>query len=156
MKRKPLLLIFIAVLLFSVIIIRPEARTIRSYSDNSSNKEVVNIIEGNKVDDTCGGIFTPEALDIISELLNYFRILTPAVLIVMIGADLTSIVMSSERMPGGKDDSVRRATSRIVRRLIAAVLLFLVPTIIKVALNLDGVKEAITLDSNCVEVINRK
>jgi len=157
MRRKALILIALITVLFSASIIKTDALTIKRYSDSGSEEdEVVNIVDGPQVENTCSGIFTEDALKIISELLDYFRILTPAVLIVMIGADVTSIVMSSEHMPGGKDDSVRKATSRIVRRLIAAVMLFLIPTFVKVALNLDGVKDVIKLDDNCVNVIQRQ
>ena len=87
----------------------------------------------------------------IQEILGYFRILAPAVLIVMIGIDLITAVMSMEYMPG-KDDSIRKAVSKISLRIIAAILLFFVPTIITIVMNLDGVKQKVVVDSSCMDL----
>ena len=151
MKRRSLIImLLVAIVMFSSLI-KVDAKTIKRYA---SNNTVENVVDGSGVDDTCSGIFTQDALNIIHELLDYFRFLTPAVLIIMIAADLTSVVMSTEHAPGGRDDSMRKALSKISRRLIAAVLLFFIPTLIKIILNLDGVKQAISLDDSCIEVIN--
>ncbi len=105
------------------------------------------VVDGSNVDASCNGIFTPEALELIDEVLNYFRILAPVVLILMIGVDFASAVMGSDS--GGKEDAMKKAISRATRRGIAAVLLFLIPTIVKVLLSLDGIKGTIVSDPNC-------
>ena len=151
MKKRSLIILLLIAIVMVGSLINVDAKTIKRYA---SNNTVENVVDGSGVDDTCSGIFTQDALDIIHELLDYFRFLTPAVLIIMIAADLTSVVMSTEHAPGGRDDSMRKALSKISRRLIAAVLLFFIPTIIKIILNLDGVKQAISLDDSCVNVIN--
>ena len=94
---------------------------------------------------------TGRPINMIQEILGYFRILAPAVLIVMIGIDLITAVMSMEYMPG-KDDSIRKAVSKISLRIIAAILLFFVPTIITIVMNLDGVKQKVVVDSSCMDL----
>ena len=69
----------------------------------------------------------------------------------MIGIDLITAVMSMEYMPG-KDDSIRKAVSKISLRIIAAILLFFVPTIITIVMNLDGVKQKVVVDSSCMDL----
>ena len=158
MKKKFLIILTLITLLFTVTMVCPEAKTIRNYSDDQK-QEVEDPVNGSKIGEgenhkvNCNAIFTPDAIAIIQELLGYFRVLAPAVLIVMIGTDLVSIVMNSERMPGGKDDSVRRATQKIFRRMVAAVLLFFVPTIIRIVLNLDGVRETLVMDDSCIDIV---
>ena len=81
---------------------------------------------------SCNSVFTPEALDLIREVLAYFRILGPAVLIVMIAVDFTRAVA------GNNKDDLAKCFGRILKRCIATVLLFLVPTIVMLLLDLDG------------------
>ena len=100
-----------------------------------------------QVKDTCDKLFTPEALNMLNELLSYFKILTPAVLIIMVAADLVGIMISSNN-PHDKSDRVY--ISKIVRRTIAAVLVFLVPTFISVIFSLDGVRDVLTADPLCL------
>ena len=90
------------------------------------------VVDGSNVVNSCNGIFTPEALDLIDELLGYFRILAPVVLILMIAVDFGIAVMSAD----AKDDAMKKAVSRTVRRVIAAILVFLVPTIVGLVMNL--------------------
>lgn len=162
MKKKFLIILTLITLVFTVTMVCPEAKTIRRYTTTADDQKVEDPVDGQKIPGAadgdkekvnCGAIFTPEAIDIIQELLGYFRVLAPAVLIVMIGTDVISIVMNSDRMPGGKDDSVRRATQKIFRRTVAAVMLFFVPTIIKVVLNLDGVRDTLVMDDSCITIV---
>ena len=98
--------------------------------------------------DTCDNLFTPEALKILNELLGYFRILAPAVLIVMVSVDLVSIILSSNNPA---DKSHLKYVSNIVRRTIATVLVFFVPTIVSILLNLDGVRDTLEIDPLCLQ-----
>lgn len=152
MKNKFLLLLVVVLcsLAFSTKIV--EAQTYYRFDDAEDQKQVA---EGTTVSNDCGGIFTPEAIKIIQECLGYFRILAPAVLIIMIAVDLVQVLFSMEySMPGGRDDTIRKATSKITKRIIAAVLLFFIPTIISIILNLDGVKDELQIPQDCIDVIN--
>ena len=141
MKSKILLVLSIFVLLFSIQPRVVNAETRKVFDDPQ-------VIEGSNTDASCNGIFTPEALELIDECLGYFRILAPVVLILMIGVDLFTAVIGMEP-PGGKDEAMRKAISRTTKRIIAAILLFLIPTIVKVLLSMDGIKGNIVSDPNC-------
>ena len=93
---------------------------------------------------TCNNLFTPEALNIINEVLGYFRILAPVVLVLMIAVDLFSIII-------GKDKNFSIYVGKMAKRIIAALLLFLVPTLVTVLLNMNGVKDTLAVDPLCLK-----
>ena len=138
MSRK-IIIILIMLMMTLFVGIKPVYAAERKVFDDPT------VVDGSKTDNSCNGIFTPEALEIIDEVLGYFRILAPIVLILMIAIDFASAVIGSE----GKDDAMRKAISRSTKRAIAAVLVFLVPTIVKAILQLDGVRDTIVSDPNC-------
>ena len=64
-------------------------------------------------------------LRIIAEILFYVRIVVPILLVVLVIFDLVKVVV------GGADDKAKKeATNKIVKRLIYAVIVFLVPTLL--------------------------
>ena len=95
---------------------------------------------------SCDNIFTPDALNIINEVLSYFRILAPVVLILMIAVDLFGMMISKDVT---RDRQQIHYVGRITRRIIAAILIFLVPTLVTVLLNLNGVKDVLQADPLC-------
>lgn len=97
---------------------------------------------------TCDNIFTPEALNLINEVLSYFRILAPAVLILMVSVDLFSMIVSKDVT---RDKAQIHYVGRIARRVIAAILIFLIPTLVKVFLSLNGVKDVLQADPLCLK-----
>lgn len=94
---------------------------------------------------SCNNIFTPEAMSMIREVLGYFRILAPFVLVVLIGVDLVSLMINNE--PRGHVQYI----SNIVFRTIAALLVFFVPTIVSIVINLDAVKSTLAIDPLCLQ-----
>ena len=92
---------------------------------------------------TCDNLFTPDALKIMNDILLYFRIIAPILLILLTSIDLFKIVMT-----GDKEKSV---VSNVVKRSIAVMLLFLVPTIVAAIINLDGVKSTLEIDPLCLK-----
>ncbi len=146
MKSKLLILLMLFVAFIPLFVNRVNAET-RIVFDDVDGSDVV---DGSEVSGSCEGIFTPEALELIDEILSYFRILAPAVLIVMCAVDLVQVVISSNEFPPGKPDaSMHNALSKIARRCLAAIGLFLVPTIIQILLSLDGIKDTLQVDPNC-------
>ena len=98
--------------------------------------------------ESCNELFTPDGINIIKECLGYFRILAPAVLILLISIDLFTIL--SGRMEGkNKEEVIAKNTARTVRRIIAVILLFFVPTIVKLLLGVSGIKGALVEDPLC-------
>ena len=75
----------------------------------------------------------------VKELLGYFRILAPIALLVMVVIDFAGAVIASD------DKALTAATGKAVKRAIAAVLLFFIPTLIRVVLDLPGVRSAIQI-----------
>ena len=106
------------------------------------------VVSGSQTRRYCNGIFTEEALELIDEVLGYFRILAPAVLVLMIAVDFFTATMGMEP-PGGRDEAMRKAISKVSKRVIAAILLFLIPTIVKVLLSMDGIRDTIVSDPSC-------
>lgn len=83
-----------------------------------------------EIDANCNSIFTPEALEIIREILGYFRILAPIALIIYFAIDYSTVVISQD------SKAMSEANSKIVKRALAVVLLFFVPTIVSAILSL--------------------
>ncbi len=96
---------------------------------------------------SCNNLFTPEAMNIIREILGYFRILAPFLLVVLIGVDLVSLMINSDRDPRNR----LKYISNIVFRTIAAILVFFVPSIVSIVLSLDGVKDSLVVDPLCLQ-----
>ena len=104
------------------------------------------------ITDACENISVLRTVLFIKKLLNIVFILVPIGLIVMLSIDFAKNVIS------GKDDEMRKNLNIAIKRLIFVVALFLVPTIVKFAINSLG-----NFDSNytkCLKVteesINRQ
>lgn len=106
--------------------------------DNELNTDF-NIVSGSEVSVNCDGIFTKEALDLISDALGWFRILAPIALIILIAVDFGQAVLSQE------NDALKKAGSKILKRALATIALFFIPTLIRVLINLPGVRNSIQI-----------
>lgn len=60
------------------------------------------------------------------------RIATPILLIVLISKDMVSAVASQ------KEDDIKKAVSNAIKRIIAGIIIFFIPTIITLIINLIG------------------
>lgn len=80
--------------------------------------------------ESCNGILTPGAYQMLQDALNIIRIAVPALLIVLGSFDLGSAVVSDDK------DSVKKATSRLSKRCLAAIVIFFVPLLVNVLINL--------------------
>lgn len=123
--------IFIMTILVAVPCAKASAMTVEEH-----------IVFDDEVSVSCDGLFTEEALDIISDILNWIRILAPAALIVFTAVDFGSAILSQD------NDSIKKASSKVLKRAIATIVLFFVPTIIRVILNLPGVRDVIQIPSD--------
>lgn len=135
--------IFIMILFSFTFITSVDAFGVNSRKVFDNNVDAnFNIIDGNEVSANCGGIFTDEALTLISDILNWFRILAPIVLIVMMSVDLASAVMQQD------NDALKKATSKIFNRVLATVAVFFIPTFIRIMINLPGVRDALKISDD--------
>lgn len=93
----------------------------------------------------CDGILTVEAMEFIEEIIGYVRIFVPILLIILGAVDFGSAVLSQDQ------DSLKKSGSKFVKRCIAAVAIFFVPTLIRLLLSLPGIKDNIILvdDPTC-------
>ena len=87
----------------------------------------------------CNGIFTPGAYELIRDILGYFTIGVPILLVILCASDLTAIVVSQD------EGAAKKASARIVKRFIAAAAFFFVPLIVRFVLGLDAVKNSLNL-----------
>lgn len=88
---------------------------------------------------SCDGLLTVEAANFISKIVGYIQIAAPILLIVLTTFDFASAVISEDK------DSLKKATSKVVKRTIAAVAIFFVPLIISWILGIDAVKDSLNL-----------
>lgn len=153
MKKK---IFILSLMLFSFFLFNAKAEASivesRIVFDNELNTNF-NIIEGNETSVNCNGIFTSEALDLISDVLGWFRILGPITLVVMMAIDFGGAVLQQD------NDALKKASSKVIKRAIATVALFFVPTFIRILINLPGVRSTIQIpdDPLCgtmVSVVN--
>ena len=95
--------------------------------------------------ETCSGLLTYEAASLLTEIINYVRIGVPILLVVLCAADFAGVVIS------GDDNAMKKATSKVVKRCIAAAAFFFVPLIVQLVLGLDAVKKSLNLvdDPSC-------
>lgn len=136
MKKNILFLFLIFFIL--CINIKVSALDYRISYDNEFNTDF-NIISGGEVSVDCNGIFTKEALDLISDILGWFRILAPVALIVLVAVDFGQAVLSQD------NDALKKASSKVIKRAIATVALFFIPTFVRVLINLPGVRSSIQI-----------
>ena len=70
---------------------------------------------------------------LVVTVLNYFRIIGPLLVIVLCGVDYVKAIINSD------DDAMKKTSTRLIRRLILAALLFLIPTIVELLLKIFNV-----------------
>jgi amino acid permease len=78
----------------------------------------------------CGGL--GPVISLIKNVFNLIKILVPIVLILMGAIDLTKAVMASD------DKEIKAATSKLIKRAIAAVAVFFAVTLVDVIMGLVG------------------
>ena len=82
-------------------------------------------------------------LGLVNTILNLIKYAIPIVLIVLGTLDIAKVVTAGE----GKDDDVKKATKKFTTRVIYALVVFLIPTIISLLFQL------ITLPGSDVSII---
>lgn len=108
--------------------------------DNGFDQLVDITIEDSPMD--CEGIFNFEEGGtgwIIQKILNYIRIIGPILVVILSSVDFIQAVFSSD------EKAMKKAQSKLITRLICAIVLFLIPTLVNLALHLiNGIS-----DPNC-------
>lgn len=86
--------------------------------------------------DGCGGL--EPVINLIKGLFTLIKIIVPIILIIMGAIDLTKAVMASD------DKEIKAATSKLIKRTIAAVAVFFIVTLVTVVMNL--VSDSVSAD----------
>ena len=76
---------------------------------------------------------------LLQQILNYAKIIGPILVAILSSLDFAKAIMASD------DENMKKAESKLMIRLILAVALFLIPTLVSVILNIFG----ITTDQIC-------
>lgn len=102
-----------------------------SYADGTPVKDtygnpIVNTGETDKLD--CDSFKTNDGVDILNDVFTIMKILGPILLIIFGGIDFAKAALISDA------DAIQKSVQKFVKRLIAAALLFLIPTILSVIL----------------------
>ena len=134
--KKVLIYVFFAVSIFSFFVIKTNAKVIDVYQKFDPE---VTYLQGQGNYANCNGLFTSDAIDMIRDILGYFRIIAPILLIVFMALDFGQAVISQD------NDALKKAESKVVSRAIATACLFFIPTIVRAILGLSGVREAIEI-----------
>ena len=69
---------------------------------------------------------------LVQKLLDYLKILGPVLVVILSSVDFATAIVS------GNDDTMKKAQKKLITRLIAAVLLFLIPTVVQILLDVFG------------------
>ena len=88
----------------------------------------------------CNAIFTEEAWKMLNDGINLVKLIIPIILIVLISLDVITAVTSSK-----EENMTKSVFVNSKNRIIAAALVFLLPTILQLILNLPPVKTTLNL-----------
>lgn len=88
----------------------------------------------------CNAIFTEEAWKMLNDGINLVKMIVPIILIVLISLDVVTAVSASK-----EEDMTKSVLVNSRNRIIAAILIFLIPTILQLILNLPPVRTNLNL-----------
>ena len=106
-------------------------------SDSINSNSVVAVISSLKDNKECKGILgNPDNEDSVAwflvKILDYLKLLGPLMILVLSSLDFAKAILTSD------DESLKKAQSSLITRLILAALLFVLPTLIEVILDIFG------------------
>ena len=86
---------------------------------------------------TCNGILGKPGNEesvawLLQQILNYIKILGPILVVILSSMDFAKAIIASD------DESMKKAEKKLMIRLVLAVALFLIPTLVSVMLNIFG------------------
>ena len=139
--KKVLIILLLFVCMFSLGCRKVEAKPFEVHR-KYDNTTKINYLSDKGDYANCDGLLTSDAVDMIREILGYFRIIAPILLILFVALDFGSAVLSQD------NEALKKAQSKFVSRAIATAALFFVPTIVRVILGLDGVRSAIEIPND--------
>lgn len=85
--------------------------------------------------DVCSDPTVKNVMAVVKLLMNIICIIVPIVLIILGSIDLFKAVTA------GKDEEIKKKQQTLIKRIIAGIIVFLVPTIVSLLTSLIGVQE---------------
>ena len=85
----------------------------------------------------CTALKNGKTIEILRQILNYLQLAAVALLLVLGSLDFAGAIMSD------KDDAMKQAGNKFVKRLIAAVIVFLVPVLVNIVLFIADKSESV-------------
>lgn len=119
--------------------IKVQAKNVNSYINQVTIKSLDSKIEctGNK--GILGDVNNDESVAwLLQKILNYIKILGPMIAIVLGSLDFVKAIITSD------EDSMKKSQKRFINRLIAAIILFFIPLLVEILLELFGFTSDIT------------
>ena len=133
------IILLVIIVIFSLLVLIPS----NTYSLDFNNNFIIHKLDDNVTDSynknqNCNGLLgDPNDEDsvawLLQTILNYLRVLGPILVVVLSSVDFAKVIVN------GDDEKFSKAKKTLFRRLIIVALLFLVPTIVSVLLNLFGI-----------------
>lgn len=107
--------------------------------------DVISGLVGEKIDETCQGIIDSGLIEIINQVLNWLRYIVPIGLVIFAGVDFGQVLISDDK------DSMKKATSKFVKRCVIGVIIFFVPTLLTFLINIFNSVSSVPLTDlpNC-------
>lgn len=90
--------------------------------------------DNNQTDTTCGflGSKDSQTVTIFRKVYKYLKVLIPVLIILLGFVDFIKVVVT------GKDDDMKKAIDRFVKRIIVAIIFVLVPVLVQFFINISG------------------
>lgn len=120
--------------------IQVEARNVDSYiNHNITMKNMDTKMECTGDEGILGDVNNEDSVAwLLQKILNYMKILGPTIAIVMGSLDFAKAIIASD------EESMKKSQKRFINRLIAAMLLFFVPLLVQIMLELFNITSNIT------------
>lgn len=111
---------------------KDSSSTTPTTEDSSSTNPIQ---DNDKIDTSCGllGSETSKTVTFLSKMFNYVKVIIPILIILLSIADFLKVIFS------GKDDDMKKAMDKFIKRIIIAVVFILVPLFISIMINISGV-----------------
>lgn len=107
---------------------------INTYYSKDTPDSCKNKLEFIANDQNCGPLLD-DLYEIVKRVMRYIYIIAPILLIIFVSIDLLSLLTSGG---GASDKNASKIKSNIFKRLIAFILLYLMPTVVTFILSLNG------------------
>ncbi len=158
MKKTIITLLFILTSMMFICPINTSALSMESISktalnnvylldkDSTASEDINNILDDYNKEQECTGsnsIFGDPNDEnsvawLITEIMNYVRIIGPILVVIISAVDFIKVIIKSD------DETMSKAQKKLIMRLILALLLFLIPTIVNALLSIFGISSCVT------------